>query len=38
LIYTTGGAVTLRPNFDRACLQGTAVALYALWLARVRAG
>ncbi|MFT7147060.1 MAG: hypothetical protein ACJASZ_001942 [Yoonia sp.] len=28
LIYTTGGAVTLRPNFDRACLQGTAVAKF----------
>ena len=28
LIYTSGGHVTLRPNFDRACLQGTALAKF----------
>ena len=28
LIYTTGGHVTLRPNFERACLQGTALAKF----------
>ena len=49
LIYTTGGHVTLHPNFGRACLQGTALAKFhftllgllavcALWLAYVRAG
>ena len=26
LIYTSGGHVTVRPNFDRACLQGSALA------------